>query len=320
MTLAEKTNSSNVRLLNTIAVDDASKQITVKFGGATSGTYAFTVIHQEFGRLDTSAVELLVESRVTDVTPKTGSIYGGTLLTITGTNFGTEKTDNPVQISFNGGVGSLDCFVQTTSATQITCRVDDSEGKQRANGDVGTVVVFLKTSEEAKCDASVCQNYLFTSTLPTVTAVQAAYDDAAHVWQVQVAGSAFLSQGTAATLFVGDVEQTMDSITSTLVTFHLAAVPRQSVTGLKLYFDIGKPAGYALLSAGVTIEPKIKQVQPSQGTTQGTLMVIEAPGVGSSETGYSVTDAAGVSLCRSVTAVAYGRLECLTNQAVIAST
>jgi len=47
----------------------------------------------------------------------TGSIYGGTVITITGTNFGTQKTDNPVQISYNGGVGSTNCFVLTTAAT-----------------------------------------------------------------------------------------------------------------------------------------------------------------------------------------------------------
>lgn len=50
-----------------------------------------------------------------------GSIYGGTILTITGTNFGTAKTDNPVQISYNGGVGSTNCYVLTTEATKITC-------------------------------------------------------------------------------------------------------------------------------------------------------------------------------------------------------
>jgi hypothetical protein len=60
---------------------------------------------------------LNVGSTVTAVSPMTGSIYGGTVLTITGTNFGSQKTDNPVQISYNGGVGSTNCFVLTTAAT-----------------------------------------------------------------------------------------------------------------------------------------------------------------------------------------------------------
>jgi hypothetical protein len=41
-------------------------------------------------------IPLDVSASVTSYYPKVGSIYGGTLLTITGENFGEEKTDNPV--------------------------------------------------------------------------------------------------------------------------------------------------------------------------------------------------------------------------------
>lgn len=78
----------------------------------------------------------------------TGSIYGGTLLTINGENFGDVYTDNPVQISTNGGVDSIDCFVQTTNSTMITCRIDDDIVPREAAQE-GEMVVFLKTSEEA---------------------------------------------------------------------------------------------------------------------------------------------------------------------------
>jgi hypothetical protein len=47
-----------------------------------------------------------VSSITTKISPIVGSIYGGTLMTITGTNYGKEKADNPVQISFNGALGS----------------------------------------------------------------------------------------------------------------------------------------------------------------------------------------------------------------------
>jgi hypothetical protein len=87
------------------------------FGGAESGTFFFTIRHATFGLIGTEGLNLIVGSTVTSVSPVTASIYGGTVLTITGTNFGTTKTDNPVQISYNGGVGSTDCFVLTTMAT-----------------------------------------------------------------------------------------------------------------------------------------------------------------------------------------------------------
>jgi hypothetical protein len=46
--------------------------------------------------LESSGLVLDVNAYVDSYTPTTGSIYGGTLLTITGRNFGTEITDNPV--------------------------------------------------------------------------------------------------------------------------------------------------------------------------------------------------------------------------------
>jgi hypothetical protein len=45
--------------------------------------------------------------------------------------------------------------VQTTSATEITCRID-SDTTEATSGQGAELIVFLKTSEEAKCEDSVC--------------------------------------------------------------------------------------------------------------------------------------------------------------------
>jgi len=93
------TNISNptyMRQMNVIAVDDSTKTITTMFGGAWSGLYQISLRHYTFGLLDSIGLVLTVGSNVTSVTPSIGSIYGGTKLTITGTNFGSEFTDNPV--------------------------------------------------------------------------------------------------------------------------------------------------------------------------------------------------------------------------------
>jgi hypothetical protein len=109
--------------MNVIGVDDANKKLTVMFGGAWSGEYQISIRHRAFGLLDTKGLVLTVGSNVTAITPALGSIYGGTLMTITGTNFGKEFTDNPVQISTNGGVGSAYCYLKSISATEIKCRI-----------------------------------------------------------------------------------------------------------------------------------------------------------------------------------------------------
>lgn len=117
-------NPSYFRQMNVIAVDDSTKTLTCMFGGAWSGLYQISIRHKEFGLLDTSGLIFTVGSNVTSYSPMTGSNLGGTLLTITGTNFGSEFTDNPVQISTLGGVGSVDCYLQSISETQIKCRLD----------------------------------------------------------------------------------------------------------------------------------------------------------------------------------------------------
>jgi hypothetical protein len=75
------------------------------------------------------------------VSPLEGSKYGGAMITITGENFSNDIMDNPVKI------GDQYCYVLTSSTTQITCRTDLLTTNALGNQ---MVIVFLKTSEEAK--------------------------------------------------------------------------------------------------------------------------------------------------------------------------
>jgi hypothetical protein len=93
------TDTSNVnykRYLNVLSVDDTAKTLTCMFGGAESGTFQMNIRHKSLGLINTKNLILDVSASVSSISPKTGSIYGGTLVTITGDNFGTVKTDNPV--------------------------------------------------------------------------------------------------------------------------------------------------------------------------------------------------------------------------------
>lgn len=90
------TNSSIVKRLNVVSVDDSAKTLKVMFGGAKSDTFRVALRHKTQGLLKTSDLLFNVGASVTSVSPKQGSIHGGTILTIIGTNFGTQKTDNPV--------------------------------------------------------------------------------------------------------------------------------------------------------------------------------------------------------------------------------
>jgi hypothetical protein len=78
-----ETNSTYIRYMNVIDVDDANKQLVCKFGGAWSGKFSIKIRHAQFGLIK-STLLLDVSANTTSVDKKTGSIYGGTLLTITG--------------------------------------------------------------------------------------------------------------------------------------------------------------------------------------------------------------------------------------------
>jgi hypothetical protein len=89
-------NVLSVRTEGSVEDGNEKKIIRCMFGGAYTGMFQMSIRHRNYGLLDTTNMLLDVSSKVTAVSPTSGSIHGGTLLTITGTNFGTEKTDNPV--------------------------------------------------------------------------------------------------------------------------------------------------------------------------------------------------------------------------------
>jgi hypothetical protein len=99
ITLTQQANSSIVKEVNVIDVgtdDNGIKYIVVRFGGAYSGTYDVAVHSATYGHFDTTGITVQTIGTVTSYTPTSGSVYGGTLITITGYNFSTTITDNPV--------------------------------------------------------------------------------------------------------------------------------------------------------------------------------------------------------------------------------
>ena len=65
-----QTNSSYVKRMNVISVNDANKELTVMFGGAHSDKYDVSIRHSKFGLVRTQNLVLNVGSTVTSVSPK----------------------------------------------------------------------------------------------------------------------------------------------------------------------------------------------------------------------------------------------------------
>jgi hypothetical protein len=312
-----QTDKTYMKRLNVVDINDTTKHIYVKFGGAHSDKYDVSIRHKTFGLVKTENLVLDVGSTVTSVAPKTASINGGTLLTIKGTNFGKQKTDNPVQISYNGGVGATNCYVQTTKATEITCRID--EKLSQTDGTTGTVTVFLKTSEEAKCEAAVCGGFAYTSTLPTVTAIASAFDTTTKTWEVTLQGSGFTGDTTNVEFWVGNKKQTTKSVNIDVATFTITDVSDMSIKGAKVFFDVGTPNGKDIVAGAVALTPKLVSLSPNTGSLGGTVITANVQGITKGSTIDLVKTSDGSSICASTKVVSYGVVECHTKAEEITS-
>lgn len=209
-------NPSYFRQMNVIAVDDSTKTLTTMFGGAWSGLYQLSIRHKAFGLLETVGITLTVGSNVTSISPNTGSIYGGTLITITGTNFGREFTDNPVQISTLGAVGSVDCYLQAIQETEIKCRLDKTN---KTDGLSGKLITFLKTSEEAVCVPDDACNWNYAANIPEVTNMTTQWDGTNNYWTVVVTGSGFTGTPETTELNINGRKQTTVSLNASQAVF-----------------------------------------------------------------------------------------------------
>ena len=96
--LYSETDPEYKKELYIMSVDEADKSVKVKFPGAPSGEYFVMLSANQFGRINSDLLLLSVHGTVTDFSPRSGSKYGGTLVTITGENFSDEPLDNPVKI------------------------------------------------------------------------------------------------------------------------------------------------------------------------------------------------------------------------------
>jgi hypothetical protein len=106
-------------------------------------------------------------SKITGFTPNTSSYLGGQLVTITGVNFSTDPYDNPVK------VGNDWCYVQTTSATEITCRIGERTATEASTAEL---IVFLRTSYEATTD--VARTFSYEAPVGNITAMTNVFDEA----------------------------------------------------------------------------------------------------------------------------------------------
>ena len=175
-------NNEGVRPLNVIAVDDTAKTITVKYGGAYSGTYDLLIKSQTNGNIDTSATPLTVVFEITGISPVQGSIFGGTKLTISGGPFTTDLKETFVKVGTEwwDGIDNY-CYLLTATENEVTCRLPLDLNRQAKKYEV---VAFSATFEESNCQFT--DNCLFefipAASLPEVLSYAINFDSASSAY------------------------------------------------------------------------------------------------------------------------------------------
>jgi len=133
-------SAHKTRTLNVYKTDSGSREITVRYGGAESDVYSLTVHSSSYGSLVTTGITFQAIGEVNTISPTSGSINGGTVLTLTGYTFSDDGTDNQVDI------GDHTCSIIESSAYEIKCRTPSRAVKEETTEGV---YVYLKASEQA---------------------------------------------------------------------------------------------------------------------------------------------------------------------------
>ena len=263
--LVSKTDPTNVRNLNIIEISNTAgnKFIKVKYGGAYSGLYDVVVTSIAKGNFDTSSLRFEAVGKVTAFSPSSGSINGGTLITINGYNFSDYNfTDNPVR------VGYTDCFVEYTSNTEIRCRTDLRMEKEEGQDDL---IVLLKVSEEAVFEVNPRKFTWIKTSLPKVDSYEAVYDSTLQDYVLKIRGTGFGNQVVGTELYIDNFKQDLLSVTDTEVSFKIVKMLGSSSKNIKFYLPIGTPDGTeSLITTGISLQPRLVTLTPKIGSRAGT--------------------------------------------------
>lgn len=107
---------------------------------------------------------------VSSIYPQTGSINGGTLLTITGVNFVNDTTQTNVYI---GIILDWFCNIESITPTTIQCRTP-AISPYYAPGQSQTVTVSTRLVVLANCLGNCTFSYLDNATSPSLTSISSA--------------------------------------------------------------------------------------------------------------------------------------------------
>ncbi|XP_028395269.1 fibrocystin-L-like [Dendronephthya gigantea] len=214
-----------------------------------------------------------IEINVTAVKPSSGGTAGGTTLTITGSGFGTSKTDLSVLI------GGVECEIVTIAPTEIQCKTG-----ARSNGTADVVISGKNVS------ATLSEKYTYDSSLEAIITSFSPTTGAVHGGSVlTISGSGFPNSASEVEVMVGGLDCPVHNVTATEIT---CLLPRHKPGRAKVVVDTQKNgrASYSGSVMNFTYVLFLSAVSPSRGSLNGgTEITITGEGFHGNMSGNVVT-------------------------------
>lgn len=146
------------------------------------------------------------------------------------------------------------------------------------------MLVFLKTSEEATCVPNDTCAWTYTSTIPEVKNISAQWDNATQKYHVIVNGTGWTGDASTTVLYSEGMAQKtlLQDNDNNYTIFEVSNITGQTLSNMKLYFDVGTPKGHDTVIDGnyLVLEPKLVSLSISEGSAGGSLIKARVEGFG----------------------------------------
>ncbi|KAG9339164.1 hypothetical protein JZ751_024022 [Albula glossodonta] len=291
-------SSENVTVLighikcTVLQVDNSS--LTCRVGNVSAGTYPVSLSFAGLGHTQYSGntkFNFTSQMGVFSISPASGSIAGGTLLTVIGYGFGRHTMVL---------VGMQTCAVVSVHLDQIQCRTPP--------GMAGAHYVSLETPEMS---VSASDPFIYNASLtPVIISMHPLKSTVLGHTSLTIQGTNFEGQGSYDSVFIGETECRIEQWSSSNITCLLPQLPPAMY---EVHVQVGT-WGYATTNNGTnaTIEYilEVTSVSPMQGSLYGgTKVTIGGSGFSSSMSDNRVS--MGGTWC-DITFASENQLECVT--------
>lgn len=194
----------------------------------------------------TDELSVLAAPTLTSVSPASGTTAGGTQLTLTGTNFSDAGAGPTVT------VGTLNCTVDTVSATEIVCDLDSTP--------VAAAIVDVVVENDGFTPVTFTNEYEFIDD-PTISSVDPAFGTIDGGTIIEITGTNFSSQIETSHVTIDSTP--CDAVTWSSSTTLFCTTPAGASAGAKtLQVQNPNPAQVATDTFTYTEAPFISSVNP----------------------------------------------------------